>query len=55
VWVLYDLGWLSLDDPSAITWLALIALATVLSVGMYWGIFWRRFSGQLEVDADGEG
>lgn len=50
VWVLYDRGILSLQNPSLNTWIALFALATVLAVGMYWSILWRRLSGQLEVD-----
>jgi Na+/melibiose symporter-like transporter len=53
IWVLADLGWLSLDDPTVNTWLALVALSLVLAVGMYWGILWRRISGQLEVDDEG--
>lgn len=55
VWVLADLGWLSLENPTAITWIALFALSVVLAVGMYWGILWRRISGQLEVDDQAEG
>lgn len=54
VWVLYDFGWLSLENPTSNTWIALIMLSIVLAVGMYWGILWRRMSGQLEVDDDGE-
>lgn len=54
IWVLYDLGWLSLQNPNANTWIALVALSVVLALGMFWGILWRRLSGQLEVDADGE-
>ncbi len=54
IWVLVDLGWLSLDNPSANSWIALIILSVVLAVGMYWGILWRRISGQIEVDDDGE-
>jgi hypothetical protein len=50
VWVLYDFGWLSLDNPSALTWIALMALSVVLAIGMYWGILWRRISGQIEAD-----
>ncbi|MEP2139272.1 MAG: DUF6524 family protein, partial [Erythrobacter sp.] len=50
VWVMYDFGWLSLDNPSALTWIALIALSVVLAIGMYWGILWRRISGQIEAD-----
>ncbi|MEM9319211.1 MAG: DUF6524 family protein [Pseudomonadota bacterium] len=50
VWVLYDLGWLDLTNSTANTWIALVALSLVLAVGMYWGILWRRISGQVEVD-----
>lgn len=50
VWVLYDFGWLSLENPSALVWVVLIALSVVLAIGMYWGILWRRISGQIEVD-----
>lgn len=55
LWVLYDFGWLSLDNPTANTWVALVMISIVLAVGMYWGILWRRMSGQLEVDDDGQG
>lgn len=54
VWVLFSWGWVSLENPSANTWIAVIALSVVLAVGMYWGILWRRLSGQLEVDDTGE-
>ena len=54
IWVLWDFGWLSLENPSANTWIGLVLLSVVLAVGMYWGILWRRMSGQLEVDDDGE-
>ena len=52
VWVLWDYGWLDLRDPTANTWIALVALSLVLAVGMYWGIVWRRLTGQVEVDDD---
>lgn len=54
VWVLVDFGWVNLDDPGAVTWVVIAALSVVLALGMYWGILWRRISGQLEVD-DEEG
>lgn len=54
VWVLVDLGWIDLARPGALTWVAIAALSVVLAAGMYWGILWRRVSGQLEVD-DEEG
>jgi len=50
IWVLHDIGWLSLTDPGLNTWISLFALSLVLALGMYWGILWRRLSGQLEVD-----
>lgn len=52
LWVLVDYGWLDLDAPGVLTWVALVGLSLVLALGMYWGIFWRRISGQLEVDED---
>lgn len=55
VWVLVDFGWIDLDNPTSNTWIALVALSIVLAVGMYWGILWRRLSGQLEVDDEAEG
>ena len=55
IWVLYDFGWLSLDNPTANTWIALVILSVVLAIGMYWGILWRKMSGQLEVDDDVQG
>jgi len=55
IWVLVDFGWIDLNNPSAMTWVGLVAMATVLAIGMYWGILWRRMSGQLEVDDDVQG
>ena len=52
VWVLVDFGWIGLDDAGAVTWIVIAALSVVLAMGMYWGILWRRLSGQLEVDDD---
>ena len=53
IWVLVYYDWLSLDNPSALTWIALMALSVVLAIGMYWGILWRRISGQIEADDEG--
>lgn len=50
VWVLWSWGWIDLADPTSNTWIVLIALSVVLALGMYWGILWRKLSGQLEVD-----
>jgi len=52
LWLLVDIGVLSAGSMSAISWLALFALATLLAVGLSWSHVWRRLSGQLEVDDD---
>lgn len=50
VWVLWDAGWISLDNAGVMTWIGLIALSFVLGVGLSWSIINRRLSGQLDVD-----
>lgn len=50
VWVLVDFGLVNIDNPSAVVWIVIAALSVVLAMGMYWGILWRRISGQVEVD-----
>lgn len=55
IWVLVDWGWIDVTDPASNSWIAILALSIVLAVGMYWGILWRRISGQVEVDDDGDG
>ena len=36
IWLLVDVGWLSLDSPSAISWVVLLLLSLVLATGMSW-------------------
>lgn len=50
VWLLVDFGWLSLSSVSAVTWVLLVCIAVLLSVGLSWSHIWRRVTGQLEVD-----
>ena len=50
LWVLYDLGLLSLENDSVNTWLGLFALSLVLGIGLSWSIVRRRLSGQADVD-----
>ena len=54
IWFLTDIGLITASSTTAIVWLSLIALATLLAVGLSWSHIWRRLSGQLEVD-DGDG
>ncbi len=50
VWLLIDLGWLSLDSAGAFTWVILLILSAILAVGMSWAHIRRKWSGQLSVD-----
>lgn len=50
IWLLVDFDVLALDSLSAVTWVALVCLAVLLAVGMSWGHWQRRASGQVEVD-----
>ena len=50
VWVLVDIGVLTLTDRSFTIWLALVALSLILGVGLSWSIIRRRLSGQVDMD-----
>ena len=50
IWALIDFGLLSLETPDALAWVALVAIATVMAVGLSWSHVRRRVSGQLDVD-----
>jgi len=50
VWLLIDIGILSANSVSAVTWIVLVALAFVLAVGVSWSHIWRRVTGQFSVE-----
>ena len=50
IWLLVDIGWLSLDSTGIITYLALILLSLILATGMSWSHIRRRLTGQFDVD-----
>ncbi|MCV2882590.1 DUF6524 family protein [Actibacterium sp. XHP0104] len=50
IWVLIDLGLLSLDRPTLNTWLGIFALSVVLGIGLGWSLVRRRLSGQVDID-----
>jgi hypothetical protein len=52
VWWLAESGVLPAESAKAITWIALVCLAGVLSLGVAWGHVWRRITGRV-VDEDG--
>ncbi|WP_207063158.1 DUF6524 family protein [Motiliproteus sp. SC1-56] len=50
IWLLVDIGWLTLASSSVIAWLILILIALLLAIGMSWSHIHRRLSGQVHVD-----
>ncbi|MCB1677102.1 MAG: hypothetical protein KDI16_00280 [Halioglobus sp.] len=50
IWLLVDLGWLNINAPGTISWLALLLLSVLLAVGMSWSHIRRRLTGQFDVD-----
>jgi uncharacterized protein DUF6524 len=54
IWLLIDLGVLSMDSVSALTWVVLILLSAVLCIGMSWSHIRRRMAGQVDTDDVGD-
>ena len=50
IWVLYDWGWLTLENSALNMWIGILALSAVLGIGLSWSIMRRRISGQADVD-----
>jgi len=57
VWLLVDIGWLSLQSSGAISWIVLVLLSILLAIGISWSHIRRRLTGQVDVDdvEDGRG
>lgn len=50
LWVAYDFGVLTLEDPGLNTWIGLFAMSLVLGVGISWSIVRRQLTGQADMD-----
>lgn len=50
IWLLIDMGWLSLEQTGALTWIALVLISLILATGMSWSHVRRRLTGQFDVD-----
>ena len=50
VWMLIDIGVLSIDSVSELTWIVLIILSLMLAIGLSWSHVWRRLTGQFDTD-----
>lgn len=50
IWLLIDFGLLKADSLVSVTWIVLICVAALLTIGVTWAHLWRKLTGQLEVD-----
>lgn len=50
IWLLIDIGLLAANTVSSATWIGLIFLAAILTVGVTWSHVWRRITGQVTVE-----
>jgi hypothetical protein len=50
VWWVVSMGWLDVNNRSAMAWVVLLILGLMLGIGMSWGHIRRRISGQASVD-----
>jgi hypothetical protein len=50
LWVAFDLGRMDFQNPTANTWIALIAGSFALGIGLSWSHVRRRLSGQADMD-----
>lgn len=52
IWLLTDFGLLAANSVTSLTWIILVCLAALLTIGVSGSHIWRRLTGQLEVDDD---
>jgi hypothetical protein len=50
IWLFVDMGLISLESTSMMTYLALTLLSLILATGMSWSHIRRRLTGQFDVD-----
>ncbi len=50
IWVLYDIGVLSLNNSNLNVWMGILALSLILGIGLSWSFVRRAISGQFDVD-----
>ena len=50
LWLLVDIGWVSLESTGILTWFTLVVISLILATGMAWSHVKRRITGQINVD-----
>lgn len=50
IWLLVDVGMISMESTGILTWLSLVVISLILAVGMAWSHVKRRITGQYNID-----
>ena len=50
IWMAIDFGYIAEDNPRLITYVCMVAVAGILTIGMVWSQVRREISGQVDVD-----
>jgi Family of unknown function (DUF6524) len=50
IWLISSWGWLNTSSHSAMTWIALVFIACILTLGLCWALIRVRVSGQAVVE-----
>ena len=50
IWLIVDLGWISMESTGILTWMTLVVISLILAVGMAWSHVKRRLTGLVNVD-----
>jgi hypothetical protein len=50
VWLFTSRGWLSVGNPSAMSWAGILIVACLLTIGLCWTLFQERVTGQIVVE-----
>ncbi len=50
VWLFIDQGWMSVDNYTALTWILLIVIGTILGIGISWSHIRKKLTGQFDTD-----
>jgi hypothetical protein len=50
-WLFFDQGWITAQNE-VVTYVSLVLIAAILTLGMAWSHIWQRLSGQMTVDED---
>jgi hypothetical protein len=48
VWLLFDWGFLKLEEYGTLAWVILFVLATIMAIGISWSFIRRMLSGQVD-------